>query len=134
MAEHPARPGGDPPYTVANAIFLCGVNDATLFNGLTKAERIAADLFDDDYNACMDKTINELKEDLKAYSSLTQANGQIRLGPGEVRNIKAFIQWTKDKVRTGNNPEMELFDINDAPSYILRARQIIRHLCRIRQR
>ena len=35
-------------HTVQDAIILCGVNDATVFNEATKAERIADDVFDND--------------------------------------------------------------------------------------
>ena len=48
-APHPAAPLGAPPYTVANAIFICGVNNRMLFNGTTQAERIAGEIFDDDF-------------------------------------------------------------------------------------
>ena len=79
-------------HTVQDAIILCGVNDATVFNGSTKAERIADDVFDDDFQSCMDKTIKELDEDLKSYSALTIGNGQIRLTPGNKRNIRGLMQ------------------------------------------
>ena len=79
-------------HTVQDAIILCGVNDAIVFNGLTKAERIADDVFDDDFQSCMDKTIKELDEDLKSYSALTIGNGQIRLTPGNKRNIRGLMQ------------------------------------------
>jgi hypothetical protein len=46
-----------PQYTVYNAIMLCGVIDPTYFNGTTKAERIATEIFDDDFQSCMDKTV-----------------------------------------------------------------------------
>ena len=80
-------------HTVQDAIILCGVNDATSFNGATKIERIADDVFDDDFQSCMDKTIKELDEDLKSYSVLTIGNGQIRLAPGKKRNIRGLMQY-----------------------------------------
>ena len=43
------------PYTVRMAITACGVNDAAQWNGQTKAERIAFDIFDDKFEMAMDK-------------------------------------------------------------------------------
>ena len=45
------------------AIASCGVNDVTVWNGQTKAQRIAFDMFDDAYTTCMDKTMEEADAD-----------------------------------------------------------------------
>ena len=107
-------------HTVEDAIILCGVNDTTSFNGDTKAERIADDVFDDDFQSCMDKTIKELDEDLKSYSALTIGNGQIRLTPGNKRNIRGLMQWCRDKIRVGSNPSLTPFPIIEVPNLIRR--------------
>ena len=121
MAQsHPAAPGPNPPFTVANNIFICGVDSPMLFNTSTQAQRIAEELFDDDFSSCMDKTSTELDEELKSYSSLTVTNGQIRLAPGVKRNIRAFIQWVRDKYRLGEDPTQVTFDVNTAAIYIKR--------------
>ena len=86
-----AAPGANPPFKLANAIFDCGITDATLFDGDMKASRIATELFDDDFTSCMDKTYVKLDDDLKSHSTLTDAHGHIRLTPGHKKNIKAFI-------------------------------------------
>ena len=86
-----AAPGANPPFTLANAMSDCGITDAALFDGDTKASRIATEVFDNDFTSCMDKTYVELYDDLKSYSTLTAAHGQIRLTPGHKKNIKAFI-------------------------------------------
>ena len=90
-------------YTVFDAIVACGVDNATRFNGNTAAERIATDIFDDDFSTCMDKELKELEEDLKSYSTLTANQGQIRLQPGFKKKIRAFIQWSRDKIRMGRS-------------------------------
>ena len=59
-----AAPGANPPFTLANALFDCGITDATLFDGDTKASRIATELFDDDFTSCMDKTHVNIDDDL----------------------------------------------------------------------
>ena len=74
-ALHPDAPLGVPPYMVANAIFTCGVNSSTLFNGSTQAARSAGEIFDNIFKSCLDKTMDKLDKDLKLYSSLTIANG-----------------------------------------------------------
>ena len=119
-APHPAAPLGAPPYTVANAIFICGVNNRVLFNGTTQAERIVGEIFDDDFESCIDKTMKELDEDLKSYSSLTVANGQIRLNPSQRKNVRAFVQWVKDCFRLNENPNAVLFPVDDAANLIRR--------------
>ena len=41
-------------------MFDCGIMDAILFEGDTKASRIATELSDDDFTSCMDKMYVEL--------------------------------------------------------------------------
>ncbi len=84
-------------YTVREAMAECGVNNVDQFEGRTQVERLAADLFSDDFYTCMDKTHGELDLDFKTYSDLTQTQGQIRVTPGIKKNIKAFLQWSRDK-------------------------------------
>ena len=48
------------------------------------------------------------------YSQLTVANGQIRLAPGIICNIKAYIQWGRDVIRVGEVPATGGFNVNDA--------------------
>ena len=71
-----------PTFTVTQAMIACGVNPDDQFGGRSAPERIAADLFNDNYLTCMDKTFEELDTEFKAYSELTQNQGQIRLLPG----------------------------------------------------
>ena len=69
-------------------MFDCGITDAVLFDGDTKTSRIATDLFDDDFTSGMDTTYVELDDDLKSYSTLTTAHGQIRLTPGHRNTLR----------------------------------------------
>jgi hypothetical protein len=80
-----------PAFTVRDAVIACGVNDANLFEGSTPAQRIAADLFGNDSATCIDKSFEELDQEFKTYSDLTQLHGQICPMPGTKRMIKAFI-------------------------------------------
>ena len=110
--------GANPPFTLANAIFGCGITDAALFDGDTKASRIATEIFDYDFTSCMDKTYVELDDDLKSYSTLTSADGQIRLTPGHKKSIKAFIQWTRDHILLGIDPITVRFPVANASGFI----------------
>lgn len=101
-------------FTVVDAMIACGVPNATLFHGSTQAERIATEIFNDDHNSVMDRTFTELNDDLDMYSKLTVAHGQIRLTPGTIRKIKAYMQWGKDMIRVGEDPNTGGFDVNDA--------------------
>ena len=64
-------------FTVQDAMIACGIDNVSLFEGAPQTERIASDIFDDNFTACMDKTYEDLDDDLKGYSVLTQAQGQI---------------------------------------------------------
>ena len=103
--------GANPPFTLANAMFDCSITDAKSFDGDTKTSRIATEIFDDDFTPCMDKTYVELDDDLKSYSTLTAAHGQIRLTPGHKKNIKALIQWTRYHVHLGIDPITVIFPV-----------------------
>jgi hypothetical protein len=107
-------------FTVYDAMVACGVNDAALFDGDTPAERIAADLFGDDFATCMDKGFLEIDYEFKTHSDLTANQGQIRLLPGTKRNIKAFIQWARDERRLGRDPSTRAFPVADTANLIRR--------------
>ena len=80
-------------YTVLDALVLCGVPHPTpTWNGLSPAQRVATDIFHDDFSTCRDKEHDELDEAFKGYATLSVAQGQIRLGPGPKEKIKAFVQ------------------------------------------
>ena len=59
-----------PPYTVRQAMSRCGIDDIVIFNDKTAAHRLASDIFSDSFEICMDKTIDEVKSELKQYSNL----------------------------------------------------------------
>ena len=85
------------PFTVYDAMVICGVDTTLIFNGNNKAQSIATDVFSDDFQTCIDKTIEELDSDLKDYSQLTITQGQIRLSPATKKNIRAFLHWVNHK-------------------------------------
>ena len=62
-----AAPGANPPFTLTNDMFDCGIAYDVLFDGDTKSIRIATEIFDDNFMSCRDKTYVELDDDLKSY-------------------------------------------------------------------
>ena len=62
--QHPARPGANPPFMIANAMFKCGIDIPTIFQGDSQAKRIDGKVFDDDFVSCMDKRVKKLDDDL----------------------------------------------------------------------
>ena len=108
------------PQTVHDAMVICGVDDDLQYQGLTKAQRMATNLFDDEFDTCMDKTFDELDNDFKSFSDLATAQGQIRLLPGVKNKIKAFVQWVRDEKRLGRDPTNTPFPVIETPRLLRR--------------
>lgn len=108
------------PPVFTDALIACGVDNVNMFDGQTQAQRMSEDMFGNDFAICMDKTIDEMNQDFKSYSELTQAQGQIRVSPGTKRNMKAFVQWVRDETRLGRNPEYNPFPVALAANLIRR--------------
>ena len=110
----------DLPFDVRGALALCGVDDAQVFQERTAAQRISNEVFLDDFNVCMDKTYEELKDELKIYSRLNLAEGRIRILPGVQNRIRAFMQWTRDCIRQDLDPTSLLFPVGDVSNLLYR--------------
>jgi hypothetical protein len=120
MAAIPPQAPVPPVFTVYDAVVACGVNDDAEFDGDTPAVCIADDLLDDDFATCINKGFMELDSEFKTYSDLTMAQGQVHLLPGTKRNIKAFIQWVRDKRRLGRDPSSTAFPVANTPNLMRR--------------
>ena len=79
------------PPSVRSTLVLCGVPDIGLFDGKTPAQRMATDIFFDDF-------LDHINDALKAYAALTVTNRRIILQPGVNAKIIAMNQWVPDKV------------------------------------
>ena len=104
MADIPGANEAPVLFTVRDAMIAAGVNNVALFEGSTAAARLATDIFNDDFDSCLDKSHSELYDDFKTYSEMTVAQGQIRLLPGIKHNVRAFIQWVMDEKHFGRDP------------------------------
>ena len=100
-------------YTVRQAMFICGVNDTDQHQGMIPAQRFATDIFSDSFPMCLDKSVEEVNNDIKQYGSLTQTQGQMRITPGNRQNIQDFMQWSRDMLRTGRDPSLVPFLVQD---------------------
>ena len=87
------------------------------FQGDAQAECVVGRVFEDDFMSCMDNTVKELYENLKYYSTLTAANGQIRLNPGQKKK-KEFIQWTRYHYHLGLDINLNLLPVTNIFEYI----------------
>jgi hypothetical protein len=107
-------------FTVYDALVACGVDNVALFLNQTPATRLAEDIFDDLFETSKDLTFKELDDHFKTYSELTVQQGQIRVRPGVRKNIKAFVQWTRDEFRLGRDPTSTAFPVNQVSDLIRR--------------
>ena len=111
--------------TILEAIIAIGINNARLCNSQMRAKRIAEGIFDNDFQSCMDKSNDDIDDDLKTWSSLTVGNGWIRLQSVYKKRAKAFSQWVKDK--ENEDPQNEAFDV-DLTQDLLRRIKLTIHL------
>ena len=68
-----------PKNTLRLLLASVGVNDVIQFLGATNAQKVAIDMFDDDFLSCMDKSYEKIEAGIKSYSMLTFVQGQICL-------------------------------------------------------
>ena len=103
-------------HTIEEALTLCGVlNDTNniVFNRANAAARISSEVFSDSFTTCLDLKFTEIEDCWKTYSGLTVNQGQIRLRPGTKVNVKAFVQWVRDRIRLNEDPAATPFPVAD---------------------
>ena len=59
-----------PVFTVHQAMTSCGIDDVTLWQGATKAERIAEEIFTNSFETCLDITMDDLTKAFKTFADL----------------------------------------------------------------
>ena len=106
--------------TVRMAMTICGFDDALVVAGSTAAERIATELFSNDFATCMDKSYKDIDDDLDTFFHIAQNQGHVRALPGVVRNLKAFVQFARDEIRMGRNPATTPFPVALTPQLLRR--------------
>ena len=106
-----AAPLLPPVFTVEQAMLQCGVPGAPLFGGESPARRVSTQIFMDSFDTTLSITIKEVGDALTAFTKLTVANGRIPLQPGVKRRVTAFVQWTRNLLRTGGDPTLTAFPV-----------------------
>ena len=91
-----------PPYPVWAAIHACGVPRTG-----EKHRSVATGLFQDDFETCINLNDSVLYNYFKATSLLAAGQGQIKFQIQQRNNIRSLVQWTKDAIRTGQDPAMQ---------------------------
>ena len=74
---------------------ICGVHadiNRVIVKGNNVSDLIAADVFNNNFNTCVDIKFSKLEDNWKTYSGLTFAKGRIRLRPRTKFNIRALVQ------------------------------------------
>ena len=71
---------------------------------------LATGLFQDDFQTCIDLNDSVLHNNFKATALLRVAEGQIRFQIDQRidqrNNIRAFVQWKEDVIRTRQDPAL----------------------------
>ena len=75
------------------------------------AQKIDAEVFNTNFTTCLDIEFSEIEDSWKTYSSLTVADGCIRLQLITKVNIQAFIQWTLGRIRMDEYPTAVHFNV-----------------------
>ena len=93
------------PYPVWAAVFACGIERT-----LDEYKDVATGLFQNDYETCIDLNDRSLYNYHKTAAAQPAVDGNQLIHTVPQRsNIRAFVQWTKDKIRTGQDPAMFKF-------------------------
>ena len=88
--------------TITRALTLCLVladTDGIIFNESNDSDRIANDVFNDNFNTCIDLKFSDIDKHWKTYGSIAVAEVRIRLRPSTNFNIKDFLHWVRGSIR-----------------------------------
>ncbi|CAJ1955419.1 unnamed protein product [Cylindrotheca closterium] len=109
-----------PVFTIYDAMILCQIPDTGNFQGQTDAQRMAEELFDNNFGTAMTKSIKQVNMDLATLASLTAVQGRIVSRPRAQDRIRAFVQWVRDEIRMGRNPAQHPFPAGDTSTLLQR--------------
>ena len=87
-------------FSIEDALILCGVSQTpgvVAVDRKSDAERMANEIFSNQFESCKDMSCKDITDDLKTYSTLTVNEGRIRLTIRKKKNIRALLQWVKDE-------------------------------------
>ena len=84
-----------------------------IVNVKNAADMIAADVFNENFNTCVEINFSELEHNYKTYSGLMVYKGRIMLRPRTKVDIRVFVQWTRDKISQYQYPRLTLFPLDE---------------------
>ena len=113
-----------PPNHVLDAVRACGVPDVPAFMGQGPAQRVASEIFEDDFTTCKNLTKEELNENFKSYSNLTIAGGRIVLNPLVKKRLHALLQWAIGLYRVGQDPNDQPFPVIHANAILEKSKEL----------
>lgn len=85
------------PYNFVTAMKACGLENA-------KATTITLELFDHKFEACIDITMDDLKENFKSLATILKTDGGVKIAPGPKRKVESFTLWVKHQYCMGRDP------------------------------
>jgi hypothetical protein len=101
--------GLPPLQLVLDAMITCGFNHVNVRNGLTDAQRVATDLFADDFATAVYMEETDITSEVKRCAALAVAQGRILwTAPNKIK-VKCFVFWVQDLYRKGLDPRMYAF-------------------------
>ena len=102
------------PYPVWAAIHKCGITRTS-----NKHRTISKGLLHDDFRTCIDLDETDLHRYFKTMALYKNvAAGQVIFTIPQRNAMMAFVQWAKDKIRTGEDPAMHKFEKKGIPKLL----------------
>ena len=121
VAVSPNQAPLPPNHNVLEAVILCGVSNAPRAGIVgTDAERISENVFNNNFESCMDYDEEQLKAGLKTFSELRANQGEITLMPIVKKRLLAFIQFAKDEIWMGRNLGAIAFPVGNMTALLKR--------------
>ena len=99
---------------INRTITLCGVLADTggiIFDRSNVSEMIENDVFNDNFNTCIDLKFSDIDEHWNTYGYLTVTKGCIILRPRTKVNVKAFVHWVRDRIWMSEDPAQRHFQL-----------------------
>lgn len=80
--------------------------------------RLSQELFSNDINTFVDKTDDQVKEDLKTLSGLTANNGRLQTTPAQKRGLLGLLHWVKIELLYNRDPLAQAYPAVNTGSHI----------------
>ena len=102
------------PNTITSALTICVALDDTsniIFNVSNASDRISNEVFNNNFNTCIDLKFSDFDKHWKTYGSLTVAKVRIIDRPSTKVNIRDFFHWVMGRIGISEYPTAKPFPI-----------------------